>query len=66
MSEYRTKVMKPTNLKGLAAAREAIEEAIVEAEQKQVTGDITVSISMKDGGSYQVKSAVNKTVRMPG
>jgi len=66
VSEYRTKVMKASNIKGMAAAKEAIEEAIIEAEQKQVTGDITVSISMKDGGSYQVKSAVDKTIRMPG
>lgn len=65
MSEYRTKVMKPTNIKGMATAKEAIEEAIVEAEQKQITGDITVSISMKDGGTCQVKSAVNKTIRLP-
>ena len=32
--EYKTKVMRPANLRGLAAARQTIDTAIEDAEQK--------------------------------
>lgn len=62
---YQTKVMKPVNLKGLSAAKEALEQAFVEAENNGMSGDITVTAIMKSGGCVSVREARNKTVPLP-
>lgn len=60
--EYKTKVMRPANLRGLAAARQTIDTAIEDAEQKSVTGDLVLTVHLKDGSIVGVKQAVTKSI----
>lgn len=62
---YQTKVMRPANLKGLSACRDAIEQAICEAEQNGDNGDVSVTAIVKSGSIVAVRKVVNKTVPMP-
>lgn len=62
---YQTKVLRPANLKGLSACRDAIEQAISEAEQNGDNGDVSITAILKGGSIVSVRKVVNKTVPMP-
>lgn len=61
---YQTKVMRPANLKGIAAAKESLDQAISDAEKNNDNGDITVTAVIKNGSIYAVRQHVNRTIPM--
>lgn len=62
---YQTKVMKAANVIGLPAAKEALEKAIVEAEQAGHSGDVAIVVLLRGGSIISVRQTRNHTVPLP-
>lgn len=62
---YQTKVMRPANLKGVAAVKESFEQAISDAEKDGISGEVTVTAMLRSGSIMSVRQNMSKTLPLP-
>ena len=62
MAQVQTKVLKPNNLRGLVRVKEAIDEMLQDAEAKGDTGEINVTLHLKNGVVVALKKHAMQTI----
>ncbi len=62
MAAYQTKVMRPANLRGVSTVRDTLDQVIEDAEQKSVSGDIALTLTMKKGTMVGARVTTTKLV----
>ena len=56
--------MRPANLRGLSAARETIDKVIEDAEHNNVSGDIALTLTVKQGTMVGAKVTSTKCISL--
>lgn len=62
---YTTKVLKASNLRAIARAKDALEQELARAEAEKATGTVSIEVSIKDGGTWRTRRHCTREENQP-